>query len=86
MTSLVMSSLILTRRVLGARARRIVLHIGRAEFKYANAPRRTKSMTAVLKDLGLELLWVVYPGRQIYKLDKKITACPLEKISEQIRG
>jgi predicted AAA+ superfamily ATPase len=32
------------------------------EFKYMEAPRKSLSMQSALKDLGLERLWVVYPG------------------------
>jgi hypothetical protein len=37
-------------------------------------------MHIAIKDLGLEHLWVVYPGNQKYALDGKITALPLEEI------
>jgi len=50
------------------------------EFKYSDAPGRKRSMNVAIKDLGLEHLWIVYPGDQIYTLDSKITAIPLEKI------
>ena len=44
-----------------------------AEFKYGDAPRRTKSMTAAIGDLELDHLWVVYPGKESYSLGEKIT-------------
>jgi predicted AAA+ superfamily ATPase len=50
------------------------------EFKYADAPRRSKSMLSVMEDLDLEHLWVVYPGRDEYPLDEKITVLPLENV------
>ena len=52
------------------------------EFKCADAPRTTKSMHTVSKDLGLDHLWVVYPGDLEYRLTDKITAVPLKKIRE----
>ena len=52
------------------------------EFKCADAPRTTKSMHTVSKDLGLDHLWVVYPGDLEYRLTEKITAVPLKKIRE----
>ena len=52
------------------------------EFKCADAPRTTKSMHTVSKDLGLDYLWVVYPGDLEYRLTEKITAVPLKKIRE----
>jgi uncharacterized protein len=51
------------------------------EFKYADAPGRTRSMHIAIQDLGLAHLWVVYPGDQTYALDKRITVMPLKEIS-----
>ena len=50
------------------------------EVKYGDAPGITKSMRFALDDLGLRQLFVVYPGRKAYDLDKKITVLPLEQI------
>ena len=50
------------------------------EFKYADAPKRNRSMHIAIEDLGLEHLWVIYPGDQRYALDDKITAIPLEAV------
>jgi predicted AAA+ superfamily ATPase len=50
------------------------------EFKYADAPGRNRSMHIAIKDLGLEHLWVIYPGDQKYALDDKITAIPFQAI------
>ena len=50
------------------------------EFKYADAPGRTRSMQIAIQDLGLDHLWVVYPGHQEYELDDKISVIPLESI------
>lgn len=52
------------------------------EFKCSDAPRTTKSMHIVMDDLGLEHLWVVYPGNLQYPLGDAITACPLRRIRE----
>ena len=52
------------------------------EFKYADAPGRTRSMQIAIEDLGLEHVWVIYPGKQKYKLDSKITVIPLEEIQQ----
>jgi predicted AAA+ superfamily ATPase len=51
------------------------------ECKYTDAPGRKRSMHIAIKDLGLEHLWVVYPGDQEYALNDKITVIPLETIS-----
>ena len=52
------------------------------ECKYSDAPGRKRSMHIAIKDLGLEHLWVIYPGDQKYALDDKITVIPLETISK----
>ncbi len=53
------------------------------EFKYTDAPRKTRSMEVVGQDLNLEHLWVVYPGSQSYRLDSAITVLPLQDIGKQ---
>lgn len=53
------------------------------EFKYTDAPGRTRSMHVAIEDLGLEHLWVVYPGDETYSLDRKITVIPLEEILQR---
>ena len=50
------------------------------EFKCTDAPRTTKSMHIAIADLGLEHLWVVYPGSLEYALGEKITALPLSSV------
>ena len=52
------------------------------EFKYTDAPRRKRSMHIAIDDLGLEHLWVLYPGDQKYALDSKITAISLEEMMQ----
>lgn len=52
------------------------------EFKYADAPRLTKSMKIVTKDLSLEHLWVIYPGKETYRLTENITVMPLKSLPE----
>lgn len=51
-----------------------------AEFKYADAPALTKSMTIALNDLKLNHLWVVYPGDKEYKLSSRISVLPLRNV------
>jgi hypothetical protein len=55
------------------------------EFKYQDAPRSTKSMHVVSQDLGLEKLWVVYPGGQTYPLREGIDVVPLKHIPDVLR-
>jgi predicted AAA+ superfamily ATPase len=50
------------------------------EFKYTDAPGRKRSMHIAIEDLGLEHMWIIYPGDQKYALDDKITVIPLEEI------
>jgi len=52
------------------------------EIKYTDAPGRKRSMYIAIEDLGLEHLWVIYPGDQKYTLDDRITVIPLEEISQ----
>lgn len=48
------------------------------EFKYADAPKATKSMHTSLEDLELEYLYVIYPGTINYLLTEKIEVVGLE--------
>jgi len=54
------------------------------EVKYGDAPGITKSMRVALDDLGLQQLFVVYPGRDAYDLDKRITVLPLQQIRARL--
>ena len=51
------------------------------EFKCTDAPRTTKAMHIAIADLGLEHLWVVYPGSVRYSLTDRITALPLVEVN-----
>jgi predicted AAA+ superfamily ATPase len=50
------------------------------EIKFNEAPRLTNSMNIALDVLELDHLWVVYPGRNEYPMEKKISAFPLAEI------
>lgn len=50
------------------------------EFKYADAPGANRSMRIAIEDLGLEHLWVIYPGRHEYDIDENISAIPIDLI------
>ena len=50
------------------------------EFKFTDAPRTTKSMASALDDLGLERLYVVFPGDQRFPLGTKTEALGLALI------
>jgi len=50
------------------------------EFKRQDAPKVTRSMRQAIADLGLDMLWVVYPGSREIQVDDKILAKPLSRI------
>ncbi len=52
------------------------------EVNYADAPGTTKAMHVALEDLGLEHLWVVYPGSESYPIHERITVIPAAGIPE----
>lgn len=54
------------------------------EFKYADVPKITKSMRIALEDLKLDHLYVIYPGKETFALDDKITAQALEDFSLKV--
>ena len=56
------------------------------EFKYQDAPALTRSMHAVLRDLPLRHLWIVYPGHECYRLDEKVTVVPIAGLPDIASG
>ena len=69
----------------GAELDLLLLRRGRRwgfEFKCSDAPRTTRAMHIAIDDLGLEHLWVVYPGSLRYPLTQRITALPLAEVHE----
>ena len=52
------------------------------EFKHADAPGTTRSMRVAIADLGLDRLWIVYPGDEAYPLDDRISAIPVSGVPE----
>ncbi|MFC1807573.1 ATP-binding protein [Candidatus Omnitrophota bacterium] len=53
------------------------------EFKYADAPKITKSMRISSNDLDLCHLWIVYPGKKSYRLEKNISVITLQDIGNK---
>ncbi len=51
------------------------------EFKYGDAPAKTRSMLAALQDLKLDRLFIIYPGDQEYEIDDKIAVVPIGRVS-----
>lgn len=55
------------------------------EIKLADAPASTKSMRIAIDDLGLERLFVVYPGVESYALDSRIEVLPARNLTRRLR-
>lgn len=55
------------------------------EFKYADAPRTTRSMHIAIDTLQLERLWVVHPGKTDYPLTEKIHVIGIENLYPEIK-
>ena len=53
------------------------------EVKFADAPRRTRSMTMATRDLKLDRLFVVYPGAQEYDLDERTRVVPVQLVARR---
>lgn len=53
------------------------------EFKRTSTPRTTRSMHSALEDLGLEKLYIVYPGRERFPLHERIEAVGLAVAAQQ---
>jgi len=51
------------------------------EFKFTEAPVMTKSMWIALEDLELEHIWVVYPGKHRFPIDRKVSAFPFRDLA-----
>jgi len=49
------------------------------EFKCSDAPTMTKSIHIALNDLCLNRLFIVYPGKEYYRLHEKVEALPLRE-------
>jgi predicted AAA+ superfamily ATPase len=54
------------------------------EVKYGDAPGKTKSMRVAVEDLGLERLFVVYPGSASYDLDETTRVVPLCRLRSEL--
>ena len=50
------------------------------EMKYADARGLTASMRAAVNELSLAHLWVIYPGKTVYALDKKTSVVPADSL------
>jgi hypothetical protein len=69
----------------GAELDLLFFHRGRrygVEVKFNEAPKTTRSQHIALSDLGLEHLWVVYPGQHRYPAHERITVWPVRELVE----
>ncbi len=71
----------------GAELDLFILHNGKrigVEIKYSDGPTTTRSMRQALEDLSLDHLYVVYPGKDDYPLDKNITVTSLPSMLSKL--
>jgi uncharacterized protein len=52
------------------------------EFKYTDAPTVTKSMKIAIKNLKLSALKIIYPGNDVFPLDRHIEAVSLQPLTQ----
>jgi hypothetical protein len=50
------------------------------EFKFQEAPKVTPSMKSAVKELNLAHLWIIYPGKNSFALEKNISAIGLNSL------
>ncbi len=52
------------------------------EFKWSEKPSLTKSIHTVKQDIAPEKIWVIYPGKHTYKIDRQVIVVSSDNISE----
>jgi hypothetical protein len=52
------------------------------EVKYAQAPGITQSMRSAMAELSLSHLWIIYPGKESYPLDRNVTVMALSDLNK----
>jgi len=52
------------------------------EFKFNEAPDKTKSMAVAIESLKLDKLLIVYPGEKTWPVDETISVCPIARAEE----
>lgn len=55
------------------------------EAKWRDAPAMTKSMHIALDDLGLDHIYVVYPGPKRYTIAKRVEALPIAELASVLK-
>ena len=56
------------------------------EFKFSEAPEKTKSMAAAIELLTLDKLLIVYPGEKSWPIDETISVCPIDQVGATLCG
>jgi predicted AAA+ superfamily ATPase len=67
----------------GAELDLLLVHRGRrfgVEFKYGDAPGMTKSLHVALEDLALDRAWILYPGKESYRVHQRVNVVPLPSL------
>ena len=54
------------------------------EFKFNEAPDKTKSMSIAVESLQLDKLLIVYPGENSWPINETIVVCPIDKVEESL--
>ena len=54
------------------------------EFKFSEAPDKTKSMSVAIESLKLDKLLIVYPGKKSWPVSETISVCPMDKVGEYL--
>ena len=52
------------------------------EFKFADAPKPSKSIHVACKDLNLDHLYIIYPGKRTYTIDSKVSVLSIEDLKK----
>jgi len=55
------------------------------EIKYKDAPTVSKSMRSAMTELKPAHLWVIFPGDDVYPLEKNITAVGMGHLKSEIK-
>jgi len=51
------------------------------EIKLSEAPAPTRSIHTAIEDLGLDHVWIVYPGEHVIRMDDRITGWPVRDVA-----
>ncbi|MBN1522962.1 MAG: ATP-binding protein [Spirochaetales bacterium] len=54
------------------------------EFKFSEAPKKTRSMHMAIETLKLDKLLIVYPGEKTWPVDNIISVCPIDAVQKNL--